>query len=119
MATRPIINGKITSGYGMRQSPFNAKIQEFHPGLDIAPINHTNEPVLCAKEGKIAYIDNAGKGSFGLVVYVVLFDKWYCVYPHLQQISKDLQTGSLIKEGEYIGLCGNTGLSAGIHLHYE
>ena len=117
MATKPL-KGHITSGYGKRINPITKK-SEFHPGIDIAPLSRSNEPVVCAKKGKIAYIDTEGKGSFGKVVYVVMPDKWYAVYPHLQAINKNIHIGDSVEEGVFIGLCGNTGLSAGIHLHYE
>ena len=124
MATQPIKNGVITSPYGYRQNPFNKSTKEFHPGVDIAPTTDGN--VYVTKAGKISWVDKTpvynpknGKGSFGNVVYVQLPDGYYCIYPHMAHINDDILIGGFVKEGQILGVAGNTGLSKGIHLHYE
>jgi len=41
---------------------------------------------------------------------------WYC---HLQKNSMKTKIGNIIKTGEIVGLCGNTGISLGPHLHFQ
>jgi murein DD-endopeptidase MepM/ murein hydrolase activator NlpD len=125
MAIQPIKNGRITSGYGPRQSPFNPTRTEFHPGLDIAPTTDGN--VYVAKDGKVVWVDKThpvynpttGQGSFGNVVYIQLKDGYYSIYPHMAHINDDIVVNLQVKEGDILGTVGNTGLSAGIHCHYE
>lgn len=122
MATRPVQNGYITSGYGFR---ILNGVQENHRGIDIGT-KTIDENVLCTKGGLIAHIDKTpvynketGAGSFGNVVYIQMQDGWYAIYPHLKSIHSDLRIGSKINEGDVIGIIGNTGFSFGVHLHYE
>lgn len=121
---QPVKNGRITCGYVDRKNPFNPKENQFHRGLDFGANEDDN--IYCAKPGKVAWIDTTRvydaatkKGSFGVVVYIQTQDNWYSVYAHLESISADLRIGKFINEGDVIGKMGNTGRSAGKHLHYE
>ena len=40
-------------------------------------------------------------------------------YAHLNKFSEDLIKGSLVNQSDIIGYAGQTGLSTGVHLHYE
>jgi murein DD-endopeptidase MepM/ murein hydrolase activator NlpD len=128
MATKPVPHGFIISGYGMRTCPFYPHHQEFHPGLDIDPLDtKADTEVVAARDGIVRWIDSThpvfdpktGKGSFGIVVYVQGADKFFSIYPHLQSINPALYIGMSITEGTNIGIMGSTGLSTGKHLHYE
>lgn len=121
---QPIKNGKITSGYGMRKSPFNFAVNEMHRGIDIKPTDDLN--VYCAIDSVVSYIDktpvydkSTNKGSFGNVVYTKMADGWFCIYPHMASINDNIKVGLELKAGNKIGIVGNTGLSAGVHLHFE
>ena len=123
MATQPIKNGNISSGWGERTLH---GVKEFHYGIDITPTIDKN--VYCAKDGKIVWIDKAHRiydkekntGSFGLVVYIEYNnDNWIGIYPHMDSINLNIQLGDNIKEGDKIGIVGNTGFSYGVHLHYQ
>ncbi len=123
---KPITDGIITSGYGERISPITGK-KEFHAGLDISVVgNSTNIPVLVAKSGVIKWVDHTrvydpktGQGSFGMVVYVLMPDGFYSIYPHMDSISISAMIGVIVEAGTQIGVMGNTGLSKGRHLHYQ
>ncbi len=123
MATQPILNGRIVSGWGER---ILHGVKEFHYGIDITPTDDVN--VYCAKNGKIVWVDKAHRvydvdekaGSFGLVVYVQYEnDNWIGIYPHMDSINSSIQIGKQINEGDKIGIVGNTGYSFGVHLHYQ
>jgi murein DD-endopeptidase MepM/ murein hydrolase activator NlpD len=127
MATLPIEFGVITSGYGERINPIT-KRKEFHRGIDIGVAgNPSNIPVLCTKSGIVKWFDltrvynpETKKGSFGVVVYVLMADGWFAIYPHLNSINgKLIQVGAFLKEGSQIGIMGSTGLSTEKHLHYQ
>lgn len=124
MATKPVERGVITSGYGNRVLNGN---KEFHTGVDIGVVgNPLDTPVVFAKDGKIAWMDKTReynkvtrRGSFGMVVYVRMADDYVAIYPHLNSIDESLFIGKEVKEGEQVGIMGNTGFSFGVHLHYE
>ena len=123
---RPIKQGIITSGYGLRIAPFNPTTKEFHTGIDIGVNgNPSNVPVYFAKPGKISYINNdiskgqQSGGGFGRVIYVQLIDGYFAIYPHLALINYDLKLGDIVNAGDFAGIMGMTGLSTGIHIHYE
>lgn len=46
-------------------------------------------------------------------------DGTFSEYAHLKKRGSKVQTGQIVKEGEVIGLSGNTGFTSGPHLHFE
>lgn len=106
------VTGFMTSGFGLRVSPFTEKIS-MHTGIDIAARPDT--PVVASAGGRIAY-----EGYDGGLGKSIRIDHGYglqSVYGHLSKIN--VKIGQRIKRGTTIGLVGNTGLSTGPHLHYE
>lgn len=124
MAEKPVLFGVITSGYGERVLH---GVKEFHRGIDIGVAgNPTTTPIFVTKAGIVKWVDRTrvydkktGKGSFGNVVYILMADGWFAIYPHMEAIFNNIEVGNYLKEGTQIGIMGNTGFSFGIHLHYE
>ncbi len=104
----PAFAGKITGFFG----------QDYgypHEGQDVSMVSGT--PIYAAYDGVIAWSDYEGT-SYGN--YVRLFCpalKVNFFYGHLQE--RKVQTGNSVKQGQLIGLSGNTGRSTGPHLHLE
>lgn len=124
MATKPVKNGRITSGYGYRTNPFDKTKKEFHPGIDIAPPADGPDPhpeIYNVWESQVYVLGTSV--TFGERVWVKLLDGphkgLYMVYPHMQKINPDLKAGITIKEGTIMGWMGSTGRSTGIHTHLE
>lgn len=116
---KPVNFGFIRSEYGNR---IVNKVSQFHCGLDIAVVgNPENIPVYSATSGTVSYIcyEVDKGGGFGKVIYIKGADGWYRVYAHLSLISYDLRMNQKVMAGDFIGIMGTTGLSSGIHLHYE
>jgi murein DD-endopeptidase MepM/ murein hydrolase activator NlpD len=109
---------RITSPYGNRIHPIK-KREIFHRGIDLVighqkPINSfTDGEVVFAKEGK----EGSGFGNYGNVVAISDKNNVLHCYAHLHTIG--VNVGNLVKRGDQIGTEGNTGQSAGSHLHYE
>jgi murein DD-endopeptidase MepM/ murein hydrolase activator NlpD len=109
---------RITSPYGDRIHPIK-KTKIFHRGIDLVignkkPINSfIDGEVLFAKEGK----EGSGFGNYGNVVAVRDKNGALHCYAHLDTIG--VNVGNIVKRGDPIGTEGNTGQSAGSHLHYE
>ena len=115
-AIQPIENGDLTrtaSGYGYRLHPIY-KIMKFHQGMDYtAPIG---TPVYAAGNGTVEQIVRSRRGSGNKIVISHGYG-FKTVYAHLNDI--DVRQGREVSRGDVIGTVGNSGLSAGPHLHYE
>jgi len=103
---------RIGSGFGMRFHPILNRYR-MHEGVDfVAPIG---TPIFASADGVIKSARHSD--SFGQVVEI---DHGYGIvtlYAHMSKIK--VKRGQKVVRGEVIGLTGNTGLSAGPHLHYE
>jgi len=109
------VNGRITSGFGIRFHPV-LKVRRMHPGLDFhapvgTPIYATGDGVV--KEAKVG-------GGLGRYVKILHETAGYVtVFAHMSKIEPGIRAGKPIKRGDVIGYSGNTGLSEAPHLHYE
>jgi len=103
---------RMASGYGMRMHPI-LKYRKMHKGMDFtAPIG---TPIYATANGKV--IKALRSSSYGNVVYIDHGYGYKTVYAHMSKIKT--RRGRTVKRGDLIGYVGNTGLSAGAHLHYE
>jgi murein DD-endopeptidase MepM/ murein hydrolase activator NlpD len=108
-----------TSTYGIRTSPTNPNVTEFHPGIDFAAAAGTAIPA--AYEGRVVY-SGENKAGYGNTVVIRSTDSsgnvFYTMYAHMNgQVMP--QVGALVEAGATIGQVGSTGISTGPHLHYE
>lgn len=105
------VKGWITSGFGLRTSPFTGQLA-MHDGLDIgAP---PNAPIFAPATGRVKVT-----GFDPRMGYVVALEHGYGIetqYGHLARIL--VKNGQKVKRGEMLGLVGSTGISTGPHLHY-
>ncbi|MFZ1689070.1 MAG: M23 family metallopeptidase [Flavobacteriales bacterium] len=115
-AVQPISNKDLTmisSGFGMRLHPIH-KIVKFHAGMDFtAPIG---KEVYATGDGRVTYADY-GTNGYGIHVIIDHGFDYQTLYGHLSELK--VRPGQRVKRGDVIGLVGNTGLSAGPHVHYE
>ncbi len=107
---RPAV-AKITSKFGYRTDPKTGKQNAFHNGLDLAvPLN---TPIKSPMPGVVFSISTVGDGGNQIIIK---HDNGYKTgYAHLNKIL--VKKGDKIKQGDVIGLSGNTGKSTGPHLH--
>ena len=108
----PMLYFYISSDYGNRNHPKTGKTS-FHHGVDMA--GTWQENVRVTAPGTVIYAGS--EGSFGKVVRVQHDFGIVTTYAHLARITVKL--GDYIGENHVIGKMGNTGRSAGAHLHYE
>jgi murein DD-endopeptidase MepM/ murein hydrolase activator NlpD len=108
----PMLYFYVSSSYGMRKHPKTGK-NAFHHGIDLA--GTWQENVRTSAPGKIIYAGS--EGAFGKVVRVQHGFGVVTTYAHLARITVKL--GDYVSEGHVVGKMGNTGRSAGAHLHYE
>jgi murein DD-endopeptidase MepM/ murein hydrolase activator NlpD len=97
--------------FGMRMHPLLGYVRP-HNGLDFtAP---SGAPVYATGDGVVLY---TGYSTYGNVIYIDHGFGFETRYAHLTNYI--VAPGQTIKRGQVIGYVGNTGLSAGPHLHYE
>ena len=108
----PMLYFYISSDYGYRKHPKTGK-KTFHHGIDLA--GTWQENVRSTAPGTVVF---AGReGSFGKVVRIEHDFGISSLYAHLSRIT--VSVGDYVAENTVIGKMGNTGRSAGSHLHYE
>jgi hypothetical protein len=76
----------------------------------------TGTPIHATGDGRVTFADYATNG-YGTHVVVDHGFEYETLYAHLSELK--VRNGQRVKRGDVIGLVGNTGLSAGPHLHYE
>lgn len=106
------LQGRITSRYGNRRSPFSRRMQ-FHTGLDIA--NSYGTPIKAADGGEVIF--SGWWGGYGKAVIIDHGKGFSTVYAHMSRIY--VQKDQQVDKGQVIGLVGSTGYSTGPHLHFE
>jgi len=108
----PMLYFYISSDYGYRKHP-KTGVKTFHHGIDLA--GTWQENVRATAPGTVVF---AGReGSFGKVVRIEHEFGVSTLYAHLARIT--VSVGDYVAENTVIGKMGNTGRSAGAHLHYE
>lgn len=115
---------RITSGFGPRNTGI-AGASTYHPGVDIGtdktkPYTDTDGgPVTAALPGVVIsnYYNNA-RGWVILIDHRTIDGKDVkTLYQHLKQAGA--AKGTKVKAGDQIGIMGNTGVGAQLHLHFE
>ncbi len=107
------IPAAISSAFGWRVHPLTGD-QRFHSGTDLAAPVGT--PVLAAYAGQVAIADVLG--GYGITVALDhQKGTQQTLYAHLSELF--VKPGEQVKQGDVIGLSGNTGNSTGPHLHFE
>ena len=111
----------------------------FHAGIDIRTKGETGLPVFSIEEGFVSRVAVSPTG-YGYAIYIDHPSGYTSVYAHLDQFSPEVaawvktqqyknksfqvnlfpkKDQFIIKKGEEIGNSGNSGSSAGPHLHFE
>ncbi|MFV0484170.1 MAG: M23 family metallopeptidase [Bacteroidales bacterium] len=111
----------------------------FHMGLDFTTSRVIGVPVHSVYDGQIVRI-RVGYGGYGKAVYVLHANGFMSVYGHLDKFAPQLENlvqelqykfkdytidlncearKIFVEKGELIAYSGNTGGSAGPHLHFE
>lgn len=86
--------------------------QQVHLGYDLAVTQHVG--VEASNEGKVVYA--APLGIYGNCIVVDHGYGLQTIYGHLSRI--DVHEGDMVKQGQVMGLSGQTGMAGGDHIHF-
>jgi len=104
---------KITSKFGIRRHPIYKRMLK-HNGIDIyAPKSSQIYSTMDGIVTEASYLKN----GYGNCVIIENSFGIKTMYAHLNKIT--IKRGQNVKRGDIVGIIGNTGLTTGIHLHYE
>jgi murein DD-endopeptidase MepM/ murein hydrolase activator NlpD len=120
---------KVKSKMGWRIHPVK-KTEKHHNGTDIVPGNIKGKVYIeSAFTGRVMYAgpskskkENGEPDGFGYYVKVssLINGKWYShLYAHLEKGSIQVKTGQRVTAGTVLGVMGTSGMSTGVHLHWE
>ena len=102
----------ITSPFGTRLHPIHGDYK-LHKGVDL--LAEPAQVVVAPYSGTVVF---AGwHGGYGKHVELQHDIEVTTTYSHLMNLM--VKEGDVVKKGEVIGLAGDTGAAAGVHLHFE
>ena len=120
---------KVKSKMGWRIHPVKNE-KKHHNGTDIVPGNIKGPVYIeAAFPGRVIYAgpskvkkSNGEPDGFGYYVKIAsLIDgEWYShLYAHLEKGSLQVKSGDKVVAGKVLGKMGTSGMSTGVHLHWE
>lgn len=109
----PVEDVVVTSPFGLRRGPLVNERDQLsnHDGTDLKAAQ--GSPINACAEGTVTYARD--KGGYGLLITVDHGLGVSTHYGHLSDIK--VLVGQKVKQGELIGLAGQTGRATGPHLH--
>lgn len=108
----PAAYTRITSPFGNRTAP-TAGASTNHKGIDIGAPEGT--PVYASASGRVVTV--AYSLARGYYVTIAHSEGFKTLYQHLNQ--QLVKVGDYVETGQQIAVSGNTGITAGPHLHFE
>lgn len=128
LSGRPGKDWKVTSYMGWRIHPVK-KTKKHHNGTDIIYTNKKDNKIYAPYAGTVTHAgpskvkDSSGEpGGFGYYVKIThnINGEFYSsLYAHLAKGSLAVKKGDKVKPGDVLGVMGTSGMSTGIHLHWE
>lgn len=122
MATMPAIlpikkdQCQVVSGFGYRYHPI-LHYMRMHSGIDLSArsgvaIHATGDGVV-----EVAGANATGYAGYGVVCVIDHGFGFKTLYAHMAKVT--VKQGDRVHRGEQVGTVGSSGLSQGVHLHYE
>lgn len=110
----PVEGARISSTFGWRIHPILGFLK-MHKGVDFAvPVG---TPVYASGDATVEWA--AMKGPNGNLVILKHDNGWETYYLHLSAFGPGVVPAARLRQGQVVGLSGQTGAAKGPHLHYE
>lgn len=115
----PPTAGYLSSGYGVRVSPFSRANEAgdgllgYHSGIDIS--NALDTPIQATADGDV--VEAGWMDRYGWGVRVRHTSEQETLYAHLNHLQ--VKVGQKVSRGDILGTMGRSGNATGVHLHYE
>lgn len=107
--------GETISKYGWRLHPILG-YTKFHYGVDLS--RHNGLAIYAAGKGTVTRVQ--WNDSYGWFIEIDHGNGYKTRYAHLKSYKTCLvSVGDEVEKGQHIATMGTTGLSAGVHLHFE
>jgi murein DD-endopeptidase MepM/ murein hydrolase activator NlpD len=106
-------SGETTAPFGEARSYNGGPVSSWHGGVDLGAA--AGAPVGAAAAGRVILAE-----KFTVQGNTVVIDHGLglvSAYYHMESLK--VKPGDVVKQGQAVGLVGNTGLSTGPHLHWE
>lgn len=126
---KPLVKGKISSGFGYRTDPLGRKGSSFHNGIDITHSNVYGSNIYSVASGTVAGITRKSSCG-GNIVYIHSYING-AAYTHYyaHMLSVNVKVGDAVTADTVIGTVGGGGItvkknggwdgcSTGAHLHF-
>ena len=98
--------------------PISSYFSPAHPlGIDIDQTMAVGTAIIAAYSGAVLYAGGDPCCSYGRYVILASGSGLTTLYAHLELITVEI--GETVRQGEPLGIVGNTGYSTGTHLHFE
>jgi murein DD-endopeptidase MepM/ murein hydrolase activator NlpD len=121
-------NWKVTSYMGWRVHPVQ-KTRKHHNGTDMIYISGTERGVYAPYAGTVTYAgpsktkkadgEPSGFGYYVKITHKINGQFYSSLYAHLVKGSLKVKQGDKVKAGDLLGTMGTSGMSTGVHLHWE
>ena len=109
---KPVKRGWYSSAFGRRMDPITGR-PAWHAGVDFA--GKLGSDVIAVASGVVVY--SGRKDGYGNLVEIDHGNGVTTRYGHHDELK--VQVGDFVKQGDVIGLMGNSGRSTGPHVHLE
>jgi murein DD-endopeptidase MepM/ murein hydrolase activator NlpD len=105
--------GHISTTFGTNPNPFTGQ-SYFHTGIDCSTYR-SGDLIVAPADGKVIF---AGlEGGYGRCVIIAHAYGYMTRLGHMDRLL--VHSGQAVKQGQGIGILGNTGVSTAPHTHYE
>lgn len=117
--------GVDTATQGLREGlvwpivgPISSYFGPVHPlGIDVDQTMAPGTAIVAAHSGVVLFAGGDPCCSYGRYVILASASGITTLYAHFELLS--VETGQSVRQGEPLGIVGNTGYSTGTHLHFE
>lgn len=111
-----LAKGGVASPFKGRSFPLTQGYNRIHKGIDIGSPSGT--PIYATADGRVTHAGAGARapgvwGGNEIHVKGGGLERWFA---HLSEIA--VRVGQAVKQGDYLGKTGNTGISSGPHLHF-